>query len=235
MVVKLPYMVAPGVIPKTLTKIREARRPERFTQDYLETMLGIRGGNARAVLPLLKRMGFLNQDGSPTTLYDQFRNDDTRAVAQAEGARNAYRDVFNRNEFAFNLPRDKFASLVTEMTGLEKDGAVAKAIVGTFFILKDGADFEGRLKDKSDRNGGGAMDETGDQGGSTNGQPKPPAPPPQQVPPQYQPPPPPLQQPATDDVQFRVGYTINLNLPETTNPEVFNAIFKALKEHLLKN
>jgi hypothetical protein len=35
------------------------------------------------------------------------------------------------------------------------------------------------------------------------------------------------------DVQFRVGYTINLNLPETTSPEVFNAIFKSLKEHLL--
>jgi hypothetical protein len=29
------------------------------------------------------------------------------------------------------------------------------------------------------------------------------------------------------------SYTINLNLPETTDVEVFNAIFKALRENLL--
>lgn len=34
-------------------------------------------------------------------------------------------------------------------------------------------------------------------------------------------------------VDFRVGYTINLNLPETTNVEVFNAIFRSLRENLL--
>ena len=39
----------------------------------------------------------------------------------------------------------------------------------------------------------------------------------------------------TDNVELKVGYTINLNLPETNDPEVFNAIFKALRENLLKN
>jgi hypothetical protein len=32
---------------------------------------------------------------------------------------------------------------------------------------------------------------------------------------------------------LRLGYTINLNLPATTDIAVFNAIFKSLKEHLL--
>jgi len=32
---------------------------------------------------------------------------------------------------------------------------------------------------------------------------------------------------------LNLSYTINLNLPATTNPEVFNAIFKSLREHLL--
>ena len=31
-----------------------------------------------------------------------------------------------------------------------------------------------------------------------------------------------------------LGFTINLNLPSTSDPEVFNAIFRALKEHLLR-
>jgi hypothetical protein len=31
-----------------------------------------------------------------------------------------------------------------------------------------------------------------------------------------------------------ISYTINLNLPATTEIEVFNAIFKSLKEYILK-
>jgi hypothetical protein len=227
MTVKLPYMVTPGVIPKVLTKIREARRTDRFTQDYLETMLGIRGGNARAVIPLLKRMSFLSADGTPTTLYDKYRNDDTRAVALAEGIRKAYDEVFNRNQFAFNLPRDKFTSLVNEITGLERDSVVGKAVVGTFFTLKDGADFESKPGEESVESNRVQMPDP------QAAQPlAPPASTPtrQPVPPQFQ-----TSPPQSDGVEFRVGYTINLNLPETTNPDVFNAIFKSLKEHLLRN
>ena len=33
--------------------------------------------------------------------------------------------------------------------------------------------------------------------------------------------------------QLGISYTINLNLPATTEIEVFNSIFKALKEHIL--
>jgi hypothetical protein len=32
---------------------------------------------------------------------------------------------------------------------------------------------------------------------------------------------------------FGISYTINLNLPATTDVEVFNAIFKSLKENIL--
>ena len=34
---------------------------------------------------------------------------------------------------------------------------------------------------------------------------------------------------------INLSYTINLNLPPTTDVEVFNAIFKSLKQHLLQN
>jgi hypothetical protein len=33
---------------------------------------------------------------------------------------------------------------------------------------------------------------------------------------------------------FNLSYTINLNLPETADVEVFNAIFRSLKENLLR-
>ena len=35
-------------------------------------------------------------------------------------------------------------------------------------------------------------------------------------------------------VEMNLSYTINLNLPATSDISVFNAIFRSLKEHLLK-
>ena len=214
MVVKQPYMALPSAIPKILAKIDEAKRPERFTQDYLSTMLGFSGGNHQAFLPMLKRMHFLEQDGTPTKLYDQFRNDDTKALAQAAGVRNAYSAIFDRNQYAHNLTKEKLASLVTEMTGQAKDSAVAKLIVTTFWTLKDGADFEGKLDDEKPKQEPAVLAKENHT------------------------PDPALEQrrapDLADTVELKVGYTINLNLPETTNPDVFNAIFKSLKEHLLR-
>ncbi len=212
MAAKLPYMSSPGLIPKILARIEEARRPERFTQDFLETKLGHSGGSARPIIPLLKRMGFLAADGAPTKLYDQFRNPSTRGLALAQGVRNAYSEVFDRNTYANDLSREKLAGLITEMMGLEKDSRVGQLVVSTFWTLKEGADFEGEASEQESR-----------------AEPPPPAPMPLEAQQGGRAP------PTSDDVKLNIGYNINLNLPETTNPEVFNAIFRALKEHLLRS
>ncbi len=210
----LPYMVSPGSIPKILEKIQHARRPERFTQDFLETILGFTSSSARPIIPLLKRIGLLNPDGTPTRLYDQFRNPDTQGIAMAEALRNGYKELYDRNEYAHALSRDTLNSLVIEITGAEKDNRAAQAIASTFWTLKDLADFEGGTiksapapqdisvehRDRSDPNPKQKSDFEA----------------------------------APRNLGFNVAYTINLNLPETTNPEVFNAIFKALRENLLR-
>jgi hypothetical protein len=51
---KLPYVVQPGSIKKILEKIKEAKTPDRFTTDFLDTKLGFRGGNYRQFIPLAK-------------------------------------------------------------------------------------------------------------------------------------------------------------------------------------
>jgi Family of unknown function (DUF5343) len=207
----LPYMVSPGTIPKILGKIAEARRPDRFTQDFLEVKLGFPGGSARPIIPLLKRIGFLSSDGTPTKLYDSFRNAGSAGAAMAEGMKIGYKEIFDRNEYAYDMPREKLQALVVEMTGLEKDNRVAQSIVATFWALKEFANFEVRSDAES-------VPLRADVG-VTNDRPAP------------------LPKPPVDDgsrqMELRVGYTINLNLPETTDPDVFNAIFRALKENLL--
>lgn len=83
----------------------------------MQTKLGHSGGGAHAIIPVLKRLGFMSSDGMPTDRYDQFRNADTHGIAVANGMREAFSDLFDRNEYVYELSKDKLTSLVVEITG----------------------------------------------------------------------------------------------------------------------
>ncbi len=102
---KLPYVNVPGTMVKILNKIKEAQTPDRFTQDFLETKLGFKGGTARQFLPLAKKLGLLKSDGTPTDLYKKFRNAATSTAAMAEALKLGYREIFERNEYAGTLKK----------------------------------------------------------------------------------------------------------------------------------
>jgi hypothetical protein len=216
-----PFMNSTGLIPKIFDKISEAQKPERFTTDYLATVIGYGSGSARPVIPLLKRLNFLQADGTPTLLYARFRNPSERASAMLEGMKGAYAELFARNEYAHLMPKEKLRDLVIEVTGLKRDNSVVQAIVSTFLALKLVAGI-----DDTTRTGGAQKVETVQNAEF----------------PEF--PTPTISHAAPDgrqvttirnvsEVGMNLSYTINLNLPPSPDPEVFNAIFKALKEHLL--
>ena len=80
---KLPYVVQPSLIKKILEKVKDAKTPDRFTIDFLETKLGCRGGNYRQFIPLAKKLALLNSDGTPTELYKAYRNPSTAKASIA--------------------------------------------------------------------------------------------------------------------------------------------------------
>lgn len=213
---KLPYMTSPGVIPKILAKMQEARRPDRFTQDFLANKLGHSGGSAMPIIPLLKRMGFIGSDGSPTTLYDRFRDPATQGAAVAEGMRTAYSELFDRSVYAGDLSKDKVRALIMEVTGAAKDDRTVECTLSTFWTLKQLADFEATLE-------GGSSGEKGKDAPFTAAEQE------------RQLPIPTSRVPHGAEVGLNLAYTINLVLPETTNPDVFAAIFRSLKENLLRS
>jgi len=108
----------------------------------------MKGGSATALIPLLKRIGFLQNDGTPTDLYRRYRNPDTSGTALAEGLRKAYGELYSRNEYAHDLTRDKLTNVIVEITGKSKDDRLVKAVVGTYWALKEKADFEKPLTDQ---------------------------------------------------------------------------------------
>ena len=145
MATKLPYVAVPSTNIKILNKVKEAKTPDRFTADFLETKLGFKGGNSRQFIPLSKKLGLLKSDGTPTDLYKKFRNDSTSGAAMAEALKIGYRDAFERNEYANELDKENFKRLVVEITGLDAKNKVVQLICQTFESLKKFANFDVKL------------------------------------------------------------------------------------------
>jgi len=200
---KLPYISYPGCISRIVNKIKEAKTPERFTYDFLETKLAFKGGNYQQFLPLAKKIGLLNTDGSPSDLYKELRNPKTSKHAMAKAIKIGYRELFERNEYANNLSAEDLKRLVVEITGLESKNQVVIKTCQTFQKLKKEANFEAKPSEKPS--------EPEEKPDETKGE--------------------------KDDYRdfgLNLAYTINLVLPKTDDPAVFNAIFRCLRENLLR-
>lgn len=208
MAAKLPYLATAGTITNALEKIKKAATPDRVSKDFVNTKLEIKGGTGAAVVPFLKKIGFVASDGTPTKLYEQFRNPATSGAAVAAGIRYGYKPLYEVNEYAHDLNDKDLKGLIVQVTGLEEKDSVVSKVFACFKKLKELASFEGTLADETgggDSSGGRGGDDGGGNGGGGVGK----------------------------RLPMNIGYTINLNLPATTNVEVFNSIFKSLKEHLL--
>lgn len=203
----LPYMNAYGTISKVLEKIKTAATPPRFTQDFLATKLQFPGGTPRPVIPFLKRAGFLGSDGVPSELYKQFRNPSESGGAAAKALKIAYQRLFEMNEYAQELSDDKLKGLIVQATGLGASASAVKGIFGSFKALRAFASFEG-LAEAPQPAAEGAPSEGIDEIPSE------------------------VKRPHS---RLGLSYTINLNLPSTSDVAVFDAIFKSLRTHLLKD
>lgn len=206
----IAYIANYGVISRTLEKIIQASVPERFTQDFLATKLAVKGGTAKAVIPFMKRTGFLNSDGTPTDLYQEFRNDNARGSAAARALKKGFSTLYEMNEYVHDLGDSEFKGLVVQATGAAPTASTVKSVVGSFKALKAFASFDGTEAEEGDlsvSNGSFDMPDEKPSAKVTNT--------------------------PQGNVDLRLGYTINLNLPATTDIAVYNAVFKSLKEHLL--
>lgn len=201
----LPYVTAPGNIGKALKGIKSAATPEVVSQDFVKTILQIKGGSGNQITSFLKKVGFARPDGSPSDIYTKFRNPSTSGRAAAEALRLGYAPLYARNEYMHQLSEDKLRGLVIEETGQGDDSNVVSLIVAAIKALKKFADWES----PADREAPEApeADSSSDLIRLA---------------------------PPSGAVGLNLAYTINLNLPATSDIAVFNAIFKSLKENLLR-
>jgi len=209
----LPYVTASGNIDKALRGIKSAATPESVSQDFVKTILHIPGGSGNQMTSYLKKIGFVNADGTPSDVYKKFRNPASTGTAAAEALKIGYGPLYKRNEYMHQLPDDKLRGLIIEETGQGHDSNVVSLVLGCIKAIKKFADWS--TADASEKA----------EKPATSALVKPTTPEQSQIPPP---------QPTTERLGLSLSYTINLNLPATSDVAVFNAIFKSLKENLLR-
>lgn len=221
----LPYVTAPGNVERALVGIKTAATPTTVSQDFVKTILNIPGGSGNQMTSYLRKIGFVSPDGSPSLLYKQFRNAEHSGAASAAALRTGYAALYARNEYMHQLTDEKLRGLIIEETGSADDAAPVNMIMTCIKTLKKHAKWSAApdpvtpaqeslqliksLATEAEK-GLGASSNNSNGGSGSNGGGR------------------------ESGVGLNLAYTINLNLPATSDIAVFNAIFKSLKENLLK-
>jgi len=199
-----PYVNSYGQLEALFSAIKIAAVPTKFTNDFLSTVLNLKSSSFRAMIPFLKKLGFLDQANQPTQAYKDLRDETQSRYVMGRQIKEGYSTLYTAHEYAHRLTKPQLTSKILTLTGAGEDDKIIPSVVGTFLELCKNADFE------------------------TTNAPQKPESEKQSLPKLFD------QYSKSDSVsKIGLSYTINLNLPATTEIEVFNAIFKSLKEHIL--
>lgn len=201
------YVISASRIPDLFNKIRDGQAPERFTNQLLKDW-GFTSTNDRAFIPLLKTLGFLTADGKPTTRYNAYRDHSRSKAILGEALREAYSDIFLIKEHP--TTSDKAAIEGKFKSFHNQSDNVAGLMTRTFFGLLALADLTKQLHVPEERKEVQRKEERREDDEQRR------------------------------DVEAResvnglsgLHYNIQIHLPATKDIEVYNAIFKSVKEHL---
>ena len=170
---------------------------------------------------MLKSLGLLDDQGRPTQRYFAFLDQTQSAAILAEAVREAYSDLFAVNINAQNLSK---VDLVNKFKTLSQGGfseAVLDKMATTFQSLVKLADFSAPARKPVERDAEDEEDEEADADGEDQEE-------------QFRP-----QRQRKDRERLSASrslgglhYNIQIILPETRDTQVYDALFRSLREHL---
>lgn len=200
------YMTSVKNLPSIMQKIIEGTAPDKFTLSHLKG-IGFASSNDQGIIPLLKDLGFLTAEGTPTPRYHAYRDKSKSQQVLGEAIREAYEDIFHVNEHPTEQDRQAIEGRFKSVhNGTD---AVAQRQAMTFLSLLKLADLKTSPKKKA-----AAIDEK------------------------------PIEEKQKEEKKSQefletpftgLRYNIEIHLPATKDVEVYNSIFKSLKEHLIND
>jgi hypothetical protein len=193
-----------------LNSIVGAQAPDKFTTRFLES-LGYSSATDRLVIGVLKSLGFLADDGRPLQRYFDYLDQTRSAIVMAEGIKEAYADLFKVNKAADKLSKVEISNKLKTLTQGQYSEGVLSNMATTFSSLCSYADFEAMPI---------AIESVATSSANTDPQvsttiPTPPV--------------------GLSRGALSIGglvYNIELVLPESRDPKVYDALFESLRRHL---
>ena len=208
------YLTSAKNLPAIFTAIQQAKAPERFTVRFLES-LGFKSNTDRLVIGVLKAIGFLDDQGKPTERYFEFLDQTQSKRVLGEAVQEAYADLFEVNTAAHRLDRSDVKNQFKTLSQGQYGEAVIDKMASTFAALVGLADFSAapaaKLKPAPE-----AVSSRAEAAHGEN---------------------PSEKKDANDSAPSRLSwgglhYNIQIILPESRDPKVYDALFKSLREHL---
>lgn len=199
------YLTSTKNLDGILNAIQGAQAPEKFTQAFLQS-LEYKSPPDRLIIGVLKSLGFIDDSGRPKDRYFRYLDQTQSAKVLAEGIRDAYQDLFRVNIKANELGKQDVVNKFKTLGQGQISESVLDKMATTFTALVKLADFQSPVS--------------------------------------HTPPPPPdsagTENTTDKDVPPHTGvklgglvYNIQIVLPESRDPAVYDALFGSLRRHLI--
>jgi hypothetical protein len=202
------YVQGYGKIEEFFNKIRDGQAPEQFTHQLLKD-LGFTSTNDRQFIQLLKALGFLSPDGKPTSRYHIYRDHSKSKDVLGEALREAYHDIFL---IKTNPTKDDKEAIHGKFLSYHNTtDRVAQLMTNTFLALLPISSLNIKTKLISEKKELEPSAKPKLEKDDIN-----------------------IIQPHHEAQTPELHYNIQIHLPATKDVEVYNAIFKSLKEHLFE-
>lgn len=202
------YMTSRKRLPDIFDAIRTAQAPEKFTQKFLEN-LEFKAKGDRLIINILKKLGFIDDTGKPIQRYYEYLDQTQSSRVLAEGIKEAYSDLYAINVNAHHLPKQELIGKFKTLSQGQYGDGVLNHMVDTFLALVKLADFKAHKKKTQKTSLSTSISTNENQSLETH---------------------------VTKNSEgINLGglvYNIQIILPETRDPAVYDALFSSLKRHL---
>lgn len=206
------YLTSTKRLPDILEAIQTAQAPKTFSTRFL-IALGFKSKGDRLIIGVFKDLGMVDDKGAPINRYYKFLDQTHSGSVLAEGIKEAWADLFAININAHQMEKTEFIGKLRTLSQGSLSDIVMKNHYVTFSALVKNADFTRHQKKppkvvipKKDKSRVESTTEIESK----------------------------------IDIPAKAGskiggliYNIQIVLPESRDPVVYDALFRSLKEHLL--
>lgn len=205
------YLTSIKNLDGILNALRGAQAPEKFTQNFLES-LDFKSSSDRLYIPVLKMLGFLDAEGRPQERYFKYLDQSQSETVMAEAIRDAYGDLFQVNTKANEMSRTELKNKFKTLSQGTLKEAVLEKMAMTFTGLVKHADFSSSTNSNSmasssfQEGQSESLEDSSPDAGT---------------------------EPTGGTAMFGgLHYNIQIILPATRDTKIYDAIFRSMKEHL---